>query len=410
MKNKMLNSTKMIFSLIMIFFTGYLMLSCSEKISDSEFRQEFRPDPRYVAAVSGGVLGRREPVKVVFTQNQDTSQILSSNAFSLRPATRGDLSWQDEYTLIFTPNEPLSPGLRYQAAVNVKGINPFTFDFITVFPIMNVNLDLVQIDRNGDVLVQGVVIVDEGEDISVIEQSLRSPEMGVPVWVHQNGIHRFIFNSVERLSSSRSVSISWDGSYLGSNDRGFTTVMIPGTDSFEMLNLRLNNGTIDISFSSPLRAYQDLRGFISLSGDTNVRYSIEGNIVRIFGDSSGSLNPGTELVIQDLEDINGQRLAVPVQYTIPDKWELPEIRFAGSGVILPSSQGSQLVVETKNISGLLVEAFHIYGNNMLQFLQVNNLSDEYELDRVGEPLWTKTFDFSFTAMDQNRWVRRGLDL
>jgi uncharacterized protein YfaS (alpha-2-macroglobulin family) len=206
------------------------------------------------------------------------------------------------------------------------------------------------------------------------------------------------------------VEVSWDGKSIGSKEKGYTTVMIPGIETFQMIDLRLNDGVIEVSFSSPIGATQDLRGFLSLSGNTNVRYSVENNIVRIFGDNSGALPAGAELSILDLQDVNGNRLVTPVQFTVPDRWEIPGLRFIGTGVILPTSQGANLVVETRNLSGLLVEAFQIYNQNMLQYLQVNSLSGERELERVGEPVWTKSVDFEWKAADQNRWVRRGLDM
>jgi hypothetical protein len=393
---------QVIFVFFLIIMAGTLTVSCR--------KDRTAPDPQYVAAVSGGVLGRNEPVIIEFTRDQDTSKPLAANVFSFSPSVKGTASWHNEYTLVFTPSEPYRPGQQYWVRVNLSGIPAFDFDFMTLIPSFALHLDHIQVSGNDDIIVSGTVIVDEDADVYSIEKTVSSGELGTPWWSHEDGVHRFSFNPVSRGETSRTVEVTWDGSPLGVDERGFTSVMIPGIDTFEMVGLRLNNGIIEVSFSSPLRANQDVRGFISLSGNTNVRYSLEGNIVRIFGDNSGAVPSGAELLIQDLENINGQRLAVPVRYTVPDRWELPEIRFAGTGVVLPTSQGSNLVVETRNVTGILVEAFHIHGNNMLQFLQINNLSGERELDRVGEPVWTSAIDFPWTEADQNRWVRRGLDL
>ena len=389
-------------SILALLITQILILSCKSKQSD--------PDPWLVAAVSSGVLGRKEQVKVVFTQSQDISKPLGSGAFILQPAVKGTAAWQDEFTLVFTPSETYKSGQRYQARVSVNGIDPFTFNFMTAVPYMSVNFDPVQIDEFGNMLVKGTVNTDEDAEISQIEQTLGSQDLGKPSWVHESGTHHFSFVPVKRLEASFTVSVSWDGKTLGSDEKGFTTMVIPGINAFEVMSLRTDNGIITVAFSSPIKAYTDLRGFISLSGKTDVRYSLEGNVIRIFGDSSGSVLPGAELLIQDLEDINGRRMGTPVQYIVPDRWELPEIRIAGNGVVLPTTQGAQLVVETRNVSGILIEAFQIYGDNMLQFLQVNNLGDSYEMDRVGEPVWTRAFDFPWSDLDQNRWVSRGLDI
>jgi len=390
-----------LFSVLTI-FTGVLLLSCNGKNSP--------PDPFDVAAVSSGVLGKNESVIVEFTHSQDTSIPLTAKNFSISPAVKGTVSWRDEYTLVFTPSESYKPEQRYQVKVAITGIAPFNFDFAVSTPVFLVQLDPVQLGVEDDVLVAGTVSADEDADISKIEQTVSSKELGVLSWSHEEGVHRFFFNPVKRSGTSRTVEVTWNGASLGIGEKGFIPVTIPGLDIFKMLSLNFFNGVIEVSFTSNLKANQDLRGFISLAGKTDVRYSAEGNTIKIFGDSSGGIPVGSSLLIQDLEDVSGKRLTVPVQYTVPDKWELPEIRFAGNGVILPSTQGAQLVIETRNVKGILVEAFQIYNDNMFQFLQVNSLSGDTQLDRVGEPVWTKAFDFEWSAFDQNRWVRRGLDM
>ena len=63
-----------------------------------------------------------------------------------------------------------------------------------------------------------------------------------------------------------------------------------------------------------------------------------------------------------------------------------------------------------NLSGVIVEALRVYGDNMLQFLQVNDLDSSRELKRVGEVVWHKRFDLGWKDDWKNRWVRQGLDL
>ena len=368
------------------------------------------PDANFIEAVSGGILGRMEPVRVVFTQSRDTSVPPASGAFTLRPAARGALSWQDSHTLVFTPSEPFRAGERYRADVSLDGIEPFSFEFMTALPNLAVAIDPVLIDADGAAVVRGTVEVDAGTEIPHIESAVSSPELGRPSWEHEAGRHRFAFAAVALGNEARQVRIAWDGRAMGSAESGSTVVSIPGTAVFEVTGFSMNAGVLEVSFSSPLRANADLRGFITVGGDTGSRFSIERNVVRVFWDGAGGFPPGTEIVVQDVEAADGRRLAAAARHRIPERWELPQVRFAGTGSILPSSQGSQIVVETRNVTGVLVEAFRIHGDNMLQFLQVNAMTGERELDRVGEPVWTGEIDFPWAASDQNRWVRRGLDL
>ena len=73
--------SKSVCLIITVLMAGTFFLSCKDKTSG--------PDPKFVAAVSGGVIGRREPLKVVFVKNQDISKPLGSNVFNLRPAVKG---------------------------------------------------------------------------------------------------------------------------------------------------------------------------------------------------------------------------------------------------------------------------------------------------------------------------------
>jgi uncharacterized protein YfaS (alpha-2-macroglobulin family) len=372
------------------------------------------PDPRILSALTGGVISRNSGIEMVFTEEQDTSKPLRTGFLRISPSIKGSLSWKNAYTLLFTPASLLPAGQRFEARAEdkVAGIPSFSFSFETSPALVEVSLDPVAVDEGGNALVSGVLLADEGEDLARLEKVISSSELGSPRWIHEEGKHRFAFNPAQREKAGRNVWVAWDGKTLGSPGKGSLPVRIPGSGSFEAVDYRIRDrGVLEITFSAPLKQDQDLRGFISLSGNTNIRYSIENNLVKIFGvQGSDGVGPGSELLIQDLADMDGNVLASPAQYQVPDSWELPEVRFTGTGTILPDSQGSTLALETRNVTGALVEAFRIYGDNMIQFLQVNSLSGNSELNRVGEPEWTKAFDFDWNPADQNRWVRRGLDL
>ena len=394
---------KLAIFLMMIILTGVFTLSCNKGKTAA-------PDPLIVSAVSSGVLEKNEPIKVEFTRSRDVSKPLDADALTVNPAVKGTVSWQNDYTLVYTPSEPYKPGQHYIASVKLDGIAPFSFDFMTAPPAFSVNIDPIRIGDDDDVIITGTVRTDEDAEASKVAQTVTSKQLGNPSWSHDAGIHSFFFNPVKRGNTSRVVDISWDGKSLGVGEKRSSQVSVPGINTFQMISARFDGGIIEVSFSSPIKSYSDLRGFVAVSGNTNVRYSLEGNTIRVFGSNSADIPAGAELLIQDLEDVHGNRLATPVRYTVPLKWELPEVRFAGSGVILPTSQGASIVVETRNVSGILVDAFHVHGNNMFQFLQVNSFAEDRELDRVGEPAWTQAFDFPWDASDQNKWVRRGLDL
>jgi uncharacterized protein YfaS (alpha-2-macroglobulin family) len=375
-----------------------------------------------VAGLTGGIIERSDPVEVEFTVEFDTEKPIPPGVFKLDPAAGGELSWKNPFTLVFNPASPLEPGKEYTARVDPSGLSvlgdapaplqPFSFTFETALPRLDVALDPVRITSDGMVLIAGRVIAGAGAPAEKIEKVLSARELGKPQWAHENGEHRFSFPPLKQGPASRTAALNWDGKILGSKDEGFLSVLIPGNARFELIGFSMENDIVLAAFSAPLKQNQDLRGFISLSGNTEVRYSLNGNILRIFGGrgNAGGVGAGTVVTLQDIPALDGRVLAEPAEYVVPGRWELPELRFTGTGTILPSSQGTSMVIETRNLSGLLVEAFRIYGDNMVQFLQVNSLGETRELERVGEPLWTRAFDLPWKDSDRNNWKRHGLDL
>jgi hypothetical protein len=236
------------------------------------------PDPSIIAAYTGGVILRTSPIEVVFTRPQDTSTPPAADQFRLKPAAKGALAWKDEYVLVFTPADPLKPGVHYQAIVGGKslGAGPFHFAFDVQVPSIELVFEPVFIDAAGDCLIEGRVLTESGADPLLVEKTLESvnqgsSDLGQPVWTHDKDTHRFAFKPVKRNTADRSVTVSWNGKPLGAKEKGLTTITIPGSTVFKLIDLRRDKGTLELVFSSPVKPYQDLRGCVSLSGDTDIR-------------------------------------------------------------------------------------------------------------------------------------------
>ncbi len=404
-----LDQIRLFMTIVAVLFFAGITLSCGTgKLTAPA------PDAKFIAAHTGGIVSLYDPIKVVFNAPQGGDKPIAAKAFRLFPSAEGGVSWENDYTLVFTPSKALKPSTHYQALVTpasftTSGGTPFAFEFGTSPAAFEVRFDPVRTDSPEGIRISGTIITEKGHSDSDIEKTLRYGELSKPEWVHEETVHRFTFSPVERGKQDRTVAVKWNGSSLGSKEKGEVSFPISALNRFEVLDIQQTDpNTLQVTFSSPLKKNQDMRGFISLSGNTNVRYSVEDNIAQIYG--SDGIPENTVLSIQDLTDAYDEKLYTPVQYTVSGRWDLPETRFGNGGNILPTTQGTSLVVETRNLSGLIVEAFEIPGQNMTQFLQVNDLGGTQELYRVGEPVWVKALEFPWSESDKNRWVRRGLDL
>src|SRR5690606_14173833 len=90
--------------------------------------------------------------------------------------------------------------------------------------------------------------------------------------------------------------------------------------------------------------------------------------------------------------------------------QLPAVRFASQGVVVPTTQGLTVPFEATNLRAVLVEATRVPFDNVSQFLQVNNLDGDRELRRVGRTVWRQIVELPPSANARNRWIRHGLDM
>jgi len=148
---------------------------------------------------------------------------------------------------------------------------------------------------------------------------------------------------------------------------------------------------------------------VTVENRSDLRLDIDRSILRIYsaspweGTNTVNISPG-------IRNSLGYRLNMTKSFDITFEELKPQVRFAGKGVILPTSQDLALPVEAVNLRSVIVEVSQIYERNVPQFLQVNSLGGDNELRRVSRTVWTKTIPLNITADKQNRWVRYALDL
>jgi hypothetical protein len=86
------------------------------------------------------------------------------------------------------------------------------------------------------------------------------------------------------------------------------------------------------------------------------------------------------------------------------------VKLVRSGTILPSSQNSKINFKAVNLNAVDVWVYKVFNNNVLQFLQNNNLSSLGNLRDVGRPVARKVIDIKATGNDVNKWNTYSVDL
>ena len=87
------------------------------------------------------------------------------------------------------------------------------------------------------------------------------------------------------------------------------------------------------------------------------------------------------------------------------------MRLVRNGTILPSSQNLKVNFQTINLKAVEISVLKIYQNNVLQFLQENDLGGAYRLRRVGATVAQKVVPIQATTKNSlSKWSTHAIDL
>ncbi len=384
-----------------------------------------------ISAYTTGTISRTTPIRIQFlTDIVDSSRIntnVEPSPISFSPNLEGTTIWSNMRTLEFRPEKPIESGKVFDSVVKLsqfmeveKGQETFSFRFATMQQSFEIFIDgLVAVDPSDIARQQitGMVRLADMEASEQVEKMVTAKQSGKTLtvqWQHdQTGReHRFIVKDIIREEESTTVDLSWTGSPIDVDDKGKRNIDVPGLDMFKVTQaraVRIEDQSIELLFSDPLEVGQNLQGLIHIEGHSNLRFSIQNNLVQIY--SSQRWSGEVSLIVEDgVRNVAGNRLKERSTFQVYFEAIKPQVRFVGQGVILPTSQGLTVPFEAVNLNAVIVEAMRIYDQNMPQFLQVNTLEEDREIHRVGQTVWKEVVPLDTLSEHTDQWVRYGLDV
>lgn len=416
---------KRYFHPVLFLITGIILSSCAGQkaaFTVSTFDE--------VEQISTDRPGRLDPVLVRFIAPIGKPDALAKAA-QFSPGVKGSWKLLDDRTIEFTPERPYRSGKTYTLSVDsglLRGKDAGLEGFTADFTIRRAEYEIIpdglytKDAKDGEFSFSGILATDvpvsaetAARMVSVKIGPKNAPKSIDLTWDTEENSksHRFTVKKISRSATEQYLTIEGNGSPLDSKTVWSKSWLVPPEQDFRVLEIAENDPScIQVRFSDPVDSSQDLRGLVfagTNSGAVAVRYNLDGNVLKLY--STDGWKADTNItVLEGIRSANGKVLKEQAVSNTQAVWDLPEVRFANDGVILPTTNGVTVAVETRNLRGLIVEAYMIYGDNILQFLQENELDESYELYRVGEPVWSDAFDFNWDDRMKNRWVPRGLDL
>lgn len=404
-----------------------MVLSGCTKSGKSTFYS--KSTTNHIEFITPQALGRLTPISISF---METPKCPIGEAIEIYPKLRGIWDYSDNKAT-FTPDEPYKGNSRLTLKANMKKLfaddseQDFEQNFYVESPSYSVAFDEVRLDSSNTVYtVSGSVTTDipvkENEISKLLSAKLGYKAQEIS-WKQSDepDTWNFAVNLPNDSEKNRKLDFKWSGKALGMDTaqeklfNGSKQFTIPGTSDFSIVDINTSKrNTILVSFSKPLDSSQDIESYITAKDSdgkliSNYSSSIHGNTLSIFSDSNFA-DIQTVIFEQGIKSSEGIYLAKADTVTLSDNWEIPSVKFMNGNTILPTSQGAVFPIETKNLTGVIVQVYQIYERNMNQFLQDNELSETNKIYRVGEPVWEKKISFNWDNSMQNKYIARGLDL
>lgn len=415
-------------AVLVVIFIFYYTTSTSQKGNPGAINPAFG---EYISSYTAGVISSGSPIRIIFAKDVAELDLVGKDAgklFSFKPSVSGKAVWLDMRTVEFTPENRLTSGQTYELGFYLsklipvpKGLETFNYSFRVIPQNFGLTVDNIlpyvktELTRQK---IEGTLSTADFAEKTAVEKMLVAQQDGKILsvsWAHaaDGKQHAFTIEEVVRKEAASVVRLALNGESLGIEQTADEEVQVPALGDFTVTNVKVDQAasqSVVIQFSDPLKEKQNLDGLIRIEGLSSLEYEIKDNEIRVYPSArqTGSKSLTIEAGVRNILDYRmSERNTFDVQF----EQVKPAVRFTGKGSILPGTDGLIMPFEAVNIKAVDVTILKIYEQNVLQFLQVNNLNGNSELRRVGKAILKKKVSLDNASVtDFGKWNRFTLDL
>ena len=383
----------------------------------------------YISAYTSGKISSRAALTIQLVAPFQGQMKDPTRLFQFKPTIDGEARWVTSRVIEFQPKVPLKQGVTYSGKFDLGGLialdeklKSFAFGFETVAQNFDIEIERIASDADDAMrkqIINGRFFTADYADSAQLVKSASFYQKGSDLKVtweidRVNGMaHRFTIQGVERKELPSVLEIRIDGAVLGAEREANSVVPIAALGDFEVLETRVvktGDSYVQISFSDPLKADQDLNGLITIEGQENIRFDIQGNNVMAYVPAG---NSGLKLlnVFPGVRNLLGFKMKNGYEGSVTFEQIKPHVKIVGQGTILPSTDGLIFPFEAVNLLAVDVTVIKIFENNIFQFLQINDLKGNQQLRRVGRPIVQRCIKLDESGVfDLGKWNRFTLNL
>ena len=439
-----------------------LTQSCAKKeTADFDSNDAFYKE--YITSFSSGFVSVHSDFRVQLAFNKSDwkpNQELDNSLFEIHPRVKGKVVALSNNTIAFIPKEKLEQNTLYQISLKLsqitnnvpKELSNFNFSVKTIKQDFIVNtLDLQSYNKetyylNGVIKTADRLSFEDAQKLLKVAQKGEKLKVSFDIATSTAMEFKFTIENIKRFDDDSQISIAWNGKDVDIDQKGAVEFLIPGKNQFKVLKIDIgdaNNQSILINFSDPLQKDQDFKGLVAIENTDNLKFSTMGNVLKVFFNNEpekakvdeSSANAvvdsavayvenyeetsqeksfsGSRLVeiFQGIENSDGFKMKENYSEKILFEQIKPAVKLLNSGTILPSSNNLKINFEAANLKTIDVKVYKIYKNNILQFLQDNELNGTRNLKQVSQAVAKKTIELKQNNLiDYSKWNTYALDL
>jgi uncharacterized protein YfaS (alpha-2-macroglobulin family) len=415
------------FRLVLIVAVLLVLNSCRK--SRKDFDSDFTLYRDYITSFSSGIISAKSDIQVglAFAKKEwKVNQELDKDFYSISPSVDGKVVYLAENIIAFRPAKKLEQDKEYQVTLHLskfinvpEKLSDFNFtvktlkqDFVVETKDLQSYSKEVQF-LNASLKTSDVMKLADAKKIVRAEQDGRQLPVRFDGNVPSGTEFHIIIDSIHRKEDSSKIKIIWNGDDAGVDKIGEQEFEIPGRNTMKVLSMTVADGDnqeLLINFSDPLRKDQDFSGLIAVESVNTLRYAVDGNLLKVFFDEPLNGNFLVE-AFQGIENTDGYKMKQTYSMKVLFEQLNPEVKFVKSGTILPSSSNLKLNFQSVNLSAVDVKVYRIFENNVMQFLQDNELDGSYDLRKVALPIATQKIVLNTNKLtNYAKWNSFALDL
>ncbi|MCT4628862.1 MG2 domain-containing protein [Winogradskyella sp.] len=406
-----------------------IVVSCKKKPAETDNIFKYRD---YISYTTSGRVSVTESIKINLAEEVkgwEAEQEVDSKLVKTHPYMQGTLKALNKHTLLFTPDEALEANTEYTVTVKLNDIYPnipnefeyYTFQFKTIKPSFNITTNNLQSYSKEWQYVQGMLhsadVINLEDAKQLVSASQHNKDLNI-VWLEvpePSKYFEFKIDSINRDIEDSKVKVQWNGKAIKAENKGENFITIPGKNNFTIVETNVIQNPeqyLSINFSDPLKKQQNFAGLVAIQNVKNPKYIVDGNVLKVYPNNKlvGDIRVD---VFTGIKNIDGFKLKNPFTQTLTFEELKPQVRLLSNGSILPNSKDLKFNFEAVNLSKVDVRIIKIFEDNVLQFLQENNINSNYEnaIKQVGRRIAKETITLiDDESQNPGKWKAYSIDL